>query len=242
MNDLTIIVPVKAQSERCPNKNFRPFTDDGRSLLDLKLAQLARANVSNSAVTIATNSYRLIEKTRFATIDDTGHNATFAQALDYWISQVATPELAIVHVTCPLFDTHELRRFFAHWQAQLRNGTDSMFTGRRARHFLIEEPCRPVNFQFGAWHGAGSCSLKPLVEMTCAAFAITTEEARHCRYYIGRRPSIYMHGGSHIDIDTENDFRLAQILYREQQCQRSQSQETARTRRTSPHRSTPATR
>ena len=134
--DLTVIVPVKAESARCENKNFRPF--DGReSLLELKLGQLLRAGLPPESIAVATDSRPLIEDTELDVIDDTGHNTTFAEALDYWISHVTTPELAIVHVTCPLFDEQELRRFFARWAAQKPNGTDSLFTGRLAKHFLI---------------------------------------------------------------------------------------------------------
>ena len=39
-NKIIAIVPVKERSERVPNKNFRKFTENGNSLLDLTINKL----------------------------------------------------------------------------------------------------------------------------------------------------------------------------------------------------------
>tara|TARA_Y100000589_G_C26957097_1_gene549013 strand:- start:259 stop:594 length:336 start_codon:yes stop_codon:yes gene_type:complete len=41
---IVAIIPVKEKSERVPNKNFRKFTDDGVSLLDLTIKKLSKVN------------------------------------------------------------------------------------------------------------------------------------------------------------------------------------------------------
>ena len=207
--EITVIVPVKKKSSRCPNKNFRPF-HGSKTLLDIKIEQLRNAGVPAKAILIATDNANT--HTPYRTLSDSGHNGTFAEALDYWTSRVETPELAIVHVTCPLFD--DFAAFFRSWKTRLPR-FDSQFVAQALNEFVLDDDLRPVNFQFGPWHGSGSQARRPLYAMTCAAFAIDTKEALHCRYYIGRRPRVFLDLGHHVDIDTEDDFRLAQLLYQE---------------------------
>ena len=219
-DDLTVIVPVKAHSERCPDKNFRPFAGPV-NLLSLKLAQLQDAGVPAGVIRIATDSREVLAGTAFDTLDDSGHNATFAEALDYWIGQTKTNELAIVHVTCPLFDS--FADFFLAWDRYKQNGCDSLFVSKEFRHFLVDDASRPVNFQYGPWHGAGSQALPSRRVMTCAAFVLYHDTAAHCHYYIGQHPAQFLDGGWHVDIDTEADFRLAQLLWKETRCPASRS-------------------
>ncbi len=220
-DDLTVIVPVKGESKRCRDKNFREFAD-GKSLFALKIEQLREAGIGPESLLIATDARRILNTSPYATLDDSGHNATFAEALDYWISHVRTKEVAIVHVTCPLFDATALRQFFCKWNHTKLGNHDSLFVAQPFQHFLVDQQGRPVNFQFGPWHAA-SQRLPSHCVMTCSAFVLYRATAAHCHYYIGQRPAQFLDAGWHVDIDTEADFRLAQLLWKETRCPVSRS-------------------
>ena len=42
---IVAVIPVKEISERVPNKNFRKFTDEGMSLLDLLISRLIKIDL-----------------------------------------------------------------------------------------------------------------------------------------------------------------------------------------------------
>lgn len=222
---MQIILPIKTTSKRCKNKNLRPFCDinkyGGRSLFQVKLQQLKESGIDDKDIIIPTDNIELVEeqvgKNCYRWVYDGKYNKTFADALDFWLTKVDNDDIMVVHCTTPFFSDFSslIETWYYLQDSNLveKNPCDSMVVVRPYKHFLINDKCEPVNFQYGPWHKTSEL-LPDLYEMCCSAFIIKTEVAKHCHYYIGKNPYLVEYSGPHIDIDTEEDFEVAQLLYK----------------------------
>lgn len=211
------LIPVKAGSSRCVNKNFREFAD-GASLLDIKLTQLL-ACLAPGDIVIASESplaaevaerfgVKFLHREEFTTRD----NVAWSDVLCYLESRLpGDDDLALVLATTPLFDG--LADVFARWE-ELRSEHDSLVVATPFQHYLIDSSGRPVNFQFGHWH-RWSQQLDSLLAMQWACTIAPRATIRKYSYFIGASPYVWPARGIQFDIDTEEEFHAARVLYRE---------------------------
>ena len=157
MKKIKIVIPLKTNSERVPNKNLREFYNE-KSLFDVKAQQLLKVfnsedilvSSENPAVKDLTDKYgfnlhlRDIELTK-STAKENQIVKTLTDALDDKECDVMW-----VQVTQPLFN--EFKEILNIWNTIDHKKYDSLAVVKKQRHHLLDEKGNPVNFNFGYWH------------------------------------------------------------------------------------------
>ena len=217
MKKIKIVIPLKTNSERVPNKNLREFYN-GKSLFDVKAQQLLKVfnpedilvSSENPAVKDLTDKYgfnfhlRDIELTK-STAKENQIVKTLTDALDDKECDVMW-----VQVTQPLFN--EFKEILNIWNTIDHEKYDSLAVVKKQRHHLLDEKGNPVNFNFGYWHKI-SQDLPALYEVTWSAFIMSRAMLNQAYYQIGRNPYLYVTDAPLVDIDNLSDFEIASLLY-----------------------------
>ncbi|WUI00411.1 hypothetical protein OHR68_00860 [Spirillospora sp. NBC_00431] len=209
------VVPVKASSSRVPNKNFRPFHGD-RSLFDLTMEQLlehfAPADIHVScedpqkeALTRRYGVNFMLRERRLA-----DNFTPFADVVQEICAQVPGDEdICWAQVCDPLF--REFGRCLETWQ-EVRAEHDSLVVVHPVRGYFLDRDFRPMGFGFGYWH-VPSQKLPAMYRYGFTLSVLTRESLARVGYPVGERPYWYVAAEGAVDIDTEHDFELAQIIY-----------------------------
>lgn len=218
---MKVIIPAKAQSARVPNKNWKFFYKD-LSLVDIKIQQLLAVGVSPADIfvscedpeqrEIVTENYNanfLLREPRLAS--DNTHWSDVVTAIVQMLPARDDEPIAWVQVTCPLFD--EFGNMFSLWNKIYSSSSyDSMVAVKPFKKYLLDGHGRPVNFQFGRWH-AVSQELPVWYTMDVPIHIFSKSTALRCNYYVGARPYLYVIHGPSVDIDTPEEYKLAQWYY-----------------------------
>jgi N-acylneuraminate cytidylyltransferase len=213
------VVPAKAHSSRVPGKNFKSFFD-GKSLLEVKVGQLKDSGVfdeiwvssdSQDAQGLASRlGVSFVPRNIEHTLDATPWSEVVVGILKGIPNCDNEDLIAWSPPTSPLFSN------FAGALTQFEKSQsefDSVFTVNRFNHFLLNGSGLPINFQFGPWHKY-SQEIVPLVVVNCALMAAPLEVMLKYSYQIGVRPLMFETTSIEgLDIDTEEEFRMAQLLY-----------------------------
>jgi CMP-N-acetylneuraminic acid synthetase len=209
------VIPAKACSSRVPDKNFRPFHRD-RSLFDLTMERLLAlfdpddiyVSCEDGAKEPLVRRYGANFLLRDPRLAD---NLTpFADVVRGVCAQVpGDDDIVWAHVCDPLFDDHAgcLRT----WQA-VRAGHDSLVVVHPVRGYFLDRDFRPQGFGFGYWH-VPSQQLPPMYRYGFTLSVLTRDSLARTGYTVGERPYWYVASEVTVDIDTERDFALAQLIY-----------------------------
>ncbi len=213
---LKVAIPLKTNSERVKNKNLKPFYGD-LSLFDVKARQLLKVfNPGDVYVSCEDIKVRpQIEAYGFnflyRDVKLTPNSAPWSEVIKDIVNNISdTDDIMWVQVTQPLFD--DFAGVLEKWKAVYADH-DSLAVVKKFRHHILDEHGRPVNFNFGYWHKV-SQELPAFYELTWACFCMKREMLRECYYNIGRKPYLYETEINLVDIDTDQDFELASLLYR----------------------------
>jgi len=216
MRNLKVVIPLKTNSTRVPNKNLRPFAD-GLSLFDIKATQLLRVfepsdvwvSSENPAAEPIVRKYGFNFHLRDPEL--TKPTARENQIVSAIVKAIpGRPDIMWCQVTQPLFA--EFSRLLSAYDS-LSDDYDSIAVVKRARHHLLDAKGNPVNFNFGYWHKI-SQDLPAIYEVAWAAFIMKREMLEQAWYQIGRNPLLFETDMPLVDIDNETDFEVAGILYR----------------------------
>ena len=83
---------------------------------------------------------------------------------------------------------------------------------RPFKHFLLNYKFKPDNFNAGAWHPY-SQDLDP--KFTVTILGVTTQQTMEkYRYVFGPNAKPFIANQLYVDIDTEEEFKIAQILWK----------------------------
>jgi N-acylneuraminate cytidylyltransferase len=212
------VVPVKHRSERVANKNFRPFLDNGKSLLDFKIEQLQESGVY-SDIFISSDSpsarecakrcgVRFLERSARACDPNTSWSEVIVEVVE------STPiggedALSWCHVTSPLF--RDFKKAVSQFD-DLPVEYNGLFTVARLNRFILNSAFRPVNYLWGTWHPY-SQQLEPYYFVTGSLFMAKKRDFLNARYVIpSRARPLEVSELQSIDIDTELDFEIAHGL------------------------------
>lgn len=209
------VIPAKASSTRVPDKNFRPFHGD-RSLFDLTVEKLLR-HLPAEDITMSCEDPARADAARRWGIN---FHLREPRYVDNY-----TPQPEVVRAVCdavegdddilwcqlvdPLFDSHG--ECIERWRT-LDASHDSLVVVYPRRYFLLDEHYRPEGFGFGHWH-IPSQELPVRYQLPFTLMILRRDVIRRIGYYIGARP-YWFHATNHtVDIDTEDDFEMAQAVY-----------------------------
>jgi len=206
---MKIILPIKEQSTRVHNKNFRPFHNE-LSLSEIKIRQLLDNFIKSDIVVIGdgdrSKGLAKIHKVDYLSDKDYSHD--FLSAIRYWFTEITDDDcIMTTFVTSPLFDHYNdiIREWY-----ELDH--DSIFSASSFNHFITDESGTPKNFQYGYYHQTSN-NLPKWVTMDWSCFIIDGKVARECKYVVGRTPQVFLQPKPSVDIDIEEDFEIAQWHY-----------------------------
>lgn len=212
------VIPAKASSTRVPNKNYRSFYGE-LSLVDLLLEKLCRVlpgeriylsceDQEKAAVAERWGVQFLQREPRLC-----ANETLFPEFLRGICDQVpGDDDVMWCEAIDPLFDDHGT--MIANWDAwyEERRGRDSYAVVYPTRQYMLDDCHRPIGFGFGPWH-IPSQRLPMLFRLNFTCAILTRESIQSVGYPVGARPAWYEATNSFIDIDTEEDFGLAQVVY-----------------------------
>lgn len=210
------VIPVKASSSRVPNKNFRPFHGD-RSLFDIAVERVLKV-VAACDVYMSSDDH-----SRAGLATSWGINflprdprlADNATRLDDVVRGVCADvpgddDVMWAHVCDPLFDAYA--ECADKW-SQVRTDHDSLVVVHPVRGYLLNADFAPLGFGFGAWH-VPSQQLPAMYRLGFTLSILSRHSIERVGYPVGERPYWFVGSEETVDIDTEGDFRTAQLLYR----------------------------
>ena len=216
---IVAVIPVKEISERVKSKNYRNFNKKN-SLLDILIKKLKKCK-DISKIYISSNS-KIVEK---ISTDNNCHylsrDIKFCNNITPWsevIYEVANsiPEkdqtiLMWCHTTTPLFDNYS-KAIKIYKDKKFQN--DGLISVEKFKKFLVTEKKIPLNYNWGVWHPY-SQNLENLYSITGALFMMSLKQFKTNRYVVSKNP-YYLETQKFegLDIDTIDDFKIAQFIYK----------------------------
>ncbi|MEV0729729.1 hypothetical protein [Polymorphospora sp. NPDC050346] len=208
------VIPAKASSTRVPDKNFRPFHGT-RSLLDIKVGQLLtvlpaeQIYVSSEEPACAAHAERLGINFLSRAPELARNETPYASV----VSQICrdTPgddDIMWCHVTDPLFDQYA--ECLARWR-EARDHNDALVVVYPRQMYLLDHDHRPMGFGFGPWHRPSQTL--PMHYQLGFTLSILRRSTATTLGPIGANPYWFDAANQPVDIDTEDDFRMAQAIY-----------------------------
>ncbi len=216
---IAALVPMRHDSERVPGKNFRLF--GGRPLYHyivetlLSCSRISMVIIDTDSPVImedaAANfpSVRVIERPEHIR----GGMVPMNDVLKYDVSQVNADFYLQTHSTNPLLTRDSIERaldlFLSH-----QEDYDSLFSVRKLQTRLWDVKGKPVNHNPELLQRTQD--LTPLFEENSCMYIFNRETLELMGNRIGKRPLLFeMDSFESFDIDTEEDFSLAEKLYQE---------------------------
>lgn len=212
---IVALVPMRHNSERVPQKNFREF--NGKPLFYWILNTLSKCP-SVDAIYVDTNSPTIKENApavskKVAIIDRPAHlcagETPMNEILLHDVSLIDADYYLQTHVTNPLLKAETIERAI---QTFLDSGEhDSLFAVTRLQTRLWNEQGAPVNHNLEIL--LRTQDLPPIFEENSNLYIFTKETLRARKNRIGTRPLMFeIPWHEACDIDEEIDFRVAEFL------------------------------
>jgi len=211
------VILGKAGSIRVPNKNYRPFYN-GCSLTDILLAKLTKViNKSDIYLSCEKGEFRNVadnwginfihreEKYTLVTTDNIEVVANVCKDVPY--------EDDLLWCTCtePFFDEYD--GVLDIWKNIDHKKYDSLNVIYPQKKFYLDQNHNPIGFGFGHWQKY-SQFIPPTYMFSFATAILTRECIEKISYMVGKNPYWYDSYSQIVDIDTEEDWELAQKLYK----------------------------
>lgn len=221
-------LPTRKGSERVQNKNTRTFAGIEGGLLKLKLSQLLEVErvrniiVSTNdpetieiAQSFANDRIQVIERPEKLCLSST----VIEDFIDYIPTVVNANHIFWVHATAPFADKNILEQALDTYEDKVigTSQNDSLLSVTKVQLFLWsakENKC--VNHDRSIVKWPRTQDLEPLYEIN-HAFYINSRE-NYLKYHdrIGLKPYLYELDKIHsFDIDWEDDFAIAEVLYKQ---------------------------
>ena len=213
------VIPAKFESERVESKNFRAFFS-GESLLDLLIRKLRNSSeideiyISSNALHVKDRVEKLGCKFIQRADEFCNNNIPWSDVIAHVVDSIPEGEntaIAWCHTTSPLFDEYD--KAVQSYKISTKDGEfDGLVTVSELAAFIVSEKGQPINYSWGPWHRYAQ-DLETMYFITGALFIAKKSEMVGNRYVISKNPKFYVVPPlKAIDVDTEYDFKLAQLL------------------------------
>ena len=213
------VIPVKSISERVASKNFREFFA-GESLFSLLIDKLLNSSeideiyISSNALDVKDKVEKLGCKFIQRADEFCNNNVPWSDVIAHVADSIPENDdtaIAWCHTTSPLFDEYD--KAIQSYKISTKNGKfDGLVTVSELAEFIVSEKRQPINYTWGPWHRY-SQHLDTMYAITGALFIAPKIEMVRNRYVISKNPDFYeVSPLKAIDVDTEYDFKLAQLL------------------------------
>lgn len=209
------VILGKAGSTRVPRKNYRPFYKD-MSLTDILLEKLIKVmDPEDIYLSCEEEEFRyaaekwgihyILRDEKFTRL------ATNTVDVVRNVCKDVPGEDDILYCSCmdPLFNDYE--NMFKTWD-EVKDKYDSLNVIYPIKNYFLDQNHSPIGFGFGYWHKY-SQYIPPIYQISWANEILTRRSIDRCGYMVGENPFWFDAYNPTVDIDTEKDWELAQILY-----------------------------
>lgn len=210
-DDMQIWIPAQGGSTRVKDKNTKPFYK-GESLLEIKINQLLKLidashiHVSSESETALSQAGNLGCHTINREKALVGNEIKQSDLFDHFFKNTKASKYVLwCQVTDPLFS--DFNHFF---DKPLEEGRTRVLASELKKHAFLNNA--PLNFQFGLWHKTTQ-NIEPLIVPRWSCFLHHYEPLKETAYHFGVDNEFYITDDFMVDIDTENDFTLARLLF-----------------------------
>ncbi|MCL2499449.1 MAG: hypothetical protein FWE90_03825 [Defluviitaleaceae bacterium] len=213
---MKVVILGKASSVRIKNKNYRPFYN-GESLMDIHIKKLIN-------VLQPDDIYLSCEDETFRSVAQNWKINFILRDERY--TRLTTSNVDVVHYVCkdvpgngdilwttpvePLFD--EYTNVLECWERIDKTKHDSLNVVYPQKRFILDQNYNPIGFGFGHWHKY-SQDIPPIYQVSWSTAILSRACIEKVSYMIGARPFWYDCYSTVVDIDTEDDWEIAQLLY-----------------------------
>jgi len=216
VNQITALVPMKGHSERVPGKNTKSF--NGRPLLFWILRTLSRVDRVSDVVintdsqeiaSIATDHFdvRILERPDGLRGDFVSMN----EIIDHDLDTVSGEHVLQTHATNPLLAPSTIEDAIERYEEALRDGYDSLFSVTPLKTRLFDADGTPLNHDPDTL--GRTQDLEPIYEENSNLYIFSRTSFEKRRHRIGQTPYMFeINKLEAYDIDTPEDFRLAELL------------------------------
>lgn len=206
------ITLYKTDSNRCPNKHFRIFDDD-KTLVDLKIEQLLQSGAEHVYVSTNDKNVKSSNKITYIERKDEYCNESyhsFTETLNVIFNSIPVEDkIPAIFTTsmCPLFSRYdEMYEKFS----STKNNQLAVYP---SKHYYLDSRKRGINFMPGHWE-VDSQFLDAVYHVPLSGCLATMGELRQVSFYIPKTFDYFeIKFEESIDIDTEEEFLLAQHFY-----------------------------
>ena len=223
---ISVFLPVRSGSERVKNKNTRPFAKFSSGLLELKIKQLIDVEELFEIV-ISTNcpncisiikSLKEFDKRIVLDIrpDELCSSDTSLLDLVNYVPRICKGDHILwTHVTSPFVNSVDYSSIIGIYKDKIANKScDSLMTVKSIRNFIWSKELNDLINRNNLEKWPRTQDLKIYYEIDSAVFLAPINIYRAENDRIGREPFLYeLSGNKSFDIDWEDDFRLAEIMY-----------------------------
>lgn len=210
------VILGKASSVRVKFKNYRPFYGD-LSLTDILLEKLIK-------VLDREDIYLSCEDISFKDVADRWGINFINRDVKYTL--LSTDTVEVVRNVCkdvpgdddilycsgmdPLFDDYE--DLFSLWE-EARASHDSLNVVYPMKKYFLDQNYHPIGFEFGHWHKY-SQYMPATYQISWANLILKRETIDSVGYMVGINPFWFFANNPTVDIDTQEDWELARVIYK----------------------------
>lgn len=199
-------------SNRCPNKHKLEFYN-GKTLVDLKLEQMLDSGCDH--VYVSTDDHNAVSTDNVTYLQRPNELcdesvSSWYQVLSYIYNEIpiSNDEIALFTTTmCPLFSRYD------EMYDEYKKTKVAQLAVHPSKHYYMNNDKNGANFSFGQWHGY-SQGLKPMYQISTSGVVAPIGELRETGYSFPLQFEYFpMAVSENLDIDTEEEFEMAQVLY-----------------------------
>ena len=224
---LSIVLPIRKGSQRVKNKNIRPFSKDGKSLTELKIIELLKIKGVDEIV-VTSNYEEAITQVEAIAKDNPKikidrrpehlcQSTTIVKELIEYMPTITKGEHILwLHVTSPFVKSTDYEKAIDNYFEALENGYDSIMSVTEIKQFLWSDRSKKIvnaNPNIDTkW--VQTQDLEPLYEINHAFYINSRKNYLKTSDRIGINPYLaILKGSKNIDIDYEDDFKLARKIF-----------------------------
>ena len=225
MDKIAFFLPTRKGSERVKNKNTRPFAGMDGGLIENKIRQLLGTKLIDEII-LSTNDEKCMEVAQKYASDKRLHiisrpdelclSSTNLQDLICYVPTITDANHILWgHVTTPLAGAEEYDKGIELYLSKLNEGYDSLVGVTELKNFLLNKEGKLVNNTTDIpW--PRTQDLEPLYEINHTMFLAKREVYTELKNRLGTKVLLHVMDEIHSkDIDWEDDFTIAEILYKQ---------------------------
>jgi N-acylneuraminate cytidylyltransferase len=222
---ISVFLPTRKGSERVVNKNTRDFAGVGGGLLKLKLSQLIN-NLQISEIILSTDDLVSVEiaqsfqSKKIKIIERPAELALSSTSLIDLVRYAPTicdsEHILWTHVTSPFVLSDDYNVICTKYLEQINCGYDSLMTVKPIRNFIWDKDQNDLINRLNNQKWPRTQDLKVFYEVDSAVFLNSKTNYLNYEDRIGSKPYLFeIEGIKGLDIDWEEDFKLAETLYKQ---------------------------